>query len=80
MELRILGPLEALADGRRIRLRGARQRALTAWLAVRANEAVSSHRLLDELWGSEPHSGPAALRVRISQLRRTLGPWGERMP
>ena len=39
---------------------------------VHANEVVASGRLLDELWGAEPGSDTAALRVRISQLRKAL--------
>lgn len=40
---------------------------------MRANEVVSDDRLIDELWGGDPpDSGGAALRVRVSQLRRAL--------
>src|SRR5262249_5682947 len=45
-----------------------------------ANEVVSSDRLLDELWaGVAPASGLAALRVRISQLRKSLGQGADRL-
>ena len=54
-------------------LRGPRQRALLAFLLVHANEVVAEERLLEELWGDEPpESGLAALRVRVSQLRKAL--------
>ena len=54
-------------------LRGPRQRALLAFLLVNANEVVADERLLEELWGGEPpESGLAALRVRVSQLRKAL--------
>ena len=49
LEFRLLGPLEARLDDRLIALGGARQRGLLALLLLRANEVVSSDRLLDEL-------------------------------
>ncbi|MGZ6644073.1 MAG: BTAD domain-containing putative transcriptional regulator [Solirubrobacteraceae bacterium] len=77
-EFRILGPLEVAQGGQPITLTGARQRALLAILLLHVGEAVSTDRLIDELWGDEsPEAGSAALRVRISQLRRALGPAGE---
>ncbi len=61
-------------------LPGARQRALLAVLLLHANQLVSSDRLLDDLWGDEqPESGIAALRVRVSQLRKALGGAGGRL-
>jgi DNA-binding SARP family transcriptional activator/tetratricopeptide (TPR) repeat protein len=75
MDFRILGPLEVRDGGRVVPVRGPRKRALLALLLVNANEAVSDDRLVEELWRDEtPASGSAALRVRISQLRKTLGP------
>ena len=77
-DFRILGPLEVVEEGQLVPLAGARQRALLAILLLHAGEAISSDRLIDELWGEEPpDAGSAALRVRISQLRRALGPAGE---
>ena len=73
MEFRVLGPLEVWDGGRPFPIRGTRQRALLAMLLMRANEVVSSDRLLDELWGAEPPAtGTKALQVRISQLRKAL--------
>ncbi len=75
MEYRILGPLEVVDGGRELSLGGARQRALLAVLLLHANEAVSTDRLVEELWGaSPPESGPKALQVAVSQLRKTLQP------
>jgi DNA-binding SARP family transcriptional activator len=74
VEFRILGPLEAVDGERSLALGGPQQRALLALLLLHANEVVSSERLLDELWGEEqPGAGRAALRVRVSQLRKTVG-------
>jgi DNA-binding SARP family transcriptional activator len=76
----ILGPLEVAVEGRRVRLGGQSQRELLAVLLLHANEVVSSDRLLDELWGGlAPASGSAALRVRISQLRKSLGTGADRL-
>jgi DNA-binding SARP family transcriptional activator len=77
LEFRILGPLEVWDEGRPIPLRGAKQRALLAILLLHVNEVISSDRLLDDLWGDEqPGARGTALRVRVSQLRKALGPEG----
>ena len=77
-DFRILGPLEVWHAGRRVDVAGARQRALLSVLLLQAGEVVSSDRLIDEVWGDDPPTaGATALRVRISQLRRSLGPVGE---
>jgi DNA-binding SARP family transcriptional activator len=75
MEFGILGPLEVRQDGRERPIAGAKQRALLAVLLLNVNHVVSSGRLVAELWGGEPpESGQAALRVRVSQLRKVLEP------
>jgi len=74
MEFRILGPLEVLSDGSSLPLGGPRQRALLSLLLLRANEPVSSERLLDELWGDDlPTSGPTALQNQVARLRKVIG-------
>jgi DNA-binding SARP family transcriptional activator len=56
-------------------LGGSRQRALLALLLTRANEVVSTDRLIDELWGAEaPTTASNALQYHVSQLRKTLSP------
>lgn len=56
-------------------LGGARQRSLLAALVVRANEVVSSDRLVDELWGEQPPgTATTALHGLVSQLRKALEP------
>ena len=78
MEFRILGPLEIAHGAKVVALPGRRQRALLALLLLSANEIVSSDRLIEELWGEQsPESGRAALKVRVSQLRKALGPAGK---
>jgi DNA-binding SARP family transcriptional activator len=80
VEFRLLGPLEVLHDGAEVPIRGARQRELLALLLLHAGQVVSSDRLMDALWGeSQPAAGATALRVRVSQLRKALGPGGGRL-
>lgn len=75
MEVRILGPLEVWADGKRVDLAGGRQRALLALLVLHRGEVVSADRLIDELWaGNAPPTAAKVLQNLVSQLRRSLGP------
>jgi DNA-binding SARP family transcriptional activator len=75
MEFRILGPLEVRERNRALPLGGRRQRALLAYLLLHANEAVSSDRLIDELWGSAPpETVQTMLQVYVSRLRKVLEP------
>ena len=74
MEFRILGSLEAVAEGRVISLNAAKPRALLAILLLHANELVSSDRLIEDLWGGRPPITAAkVLQTYVSQLRRVLG-------
>jgi YVTN family beta-propeller protein len=74
MEFRVLGPLEVVEDGRRLRLGSGRQLALVGLLLVHANEAFSVDRLVDELWGeSPPPTAAKIVRNYVSLLRRELG-------
>ena len=50
MEIRILGPLEVVADGRVAGLGSPKQRALFAMLVLHVGEVVSVDRLVDALW------------------------------
>jgi DNA-binding SARP family transcriptional activator len=76
VEFRILGPIEVADSDRLVPLSGAGQRALLAMLLLHANEVVSVDRLLDALWPEKPPSGTAALQMRVSHLRKALGPAG----
>jgi DNA-binding SARP family transcriptional activator/tetratricopeptide (TPR) repeat protein len=74
MEFRILGPLEVCAEGGRKLALAGKPRTLLAILVLNANEAVSTDRLIEELWdGSPPETAGKALQVYVSQLRRLLG-------
>jgi LuxR family maltose regulon positive regulatory protein len=75
MEVRLFGELEALEGGVPVPVRGAKQRALLALLALQRGQPVSADRLIDLLWGDRQAANPAnALQTQIGQLRRTLGP------
>ena len=75
MEFKILGPLEVCEGDRRLSCRGQKQRLLLGILLLNANEAVSSDRLTDALWGERPPRGAAkALQMHVSQLRDLLEP------
>ena len=75
MELRILGPLEAVGDdGVGIPLGGRRARAVLARLLVQPNTIVSIDSLVDAVWGeSPPATATGALQVHVSALRKALG-------
>ena len=74
MEVRLFGELEALESGVPVPVRGAKQRALLALLALQRGQPVSADRLIDVLWGDGQAAKPAnALQAQIGQLRRTLG-------
>jgi DNA-binding SARP family transcriptional activator len=68
MDFQILGPLEVRHRERVLSLGAAKQRALLAILLLHANEAMSSDRLIDDLWGSRPPETAAnALQVYVAQ-------------
>jgi DNA-binding SARP family transcriptional activator len=73
MEFRILGPLEALEEGRAVKLGASKQRALLALFLLHANETLSADRLIDELWGERPPPTAAkTVQVYVSRLRKAL--------
>jgi YVTN family beta-propeller protein len=74
MQYRILGPLAVVKDGSEVVMGSGKQRALLALLLLHANEAISTDRLIDQLWG-ESHSTSAVkvLQNYVSKLRRLLG-------
>jgi DNA-binding SARP family transcriptional activator len=75
LEFQILGPLEARRGDTRLPLKGHKQRLLLATLLLRANEVVSSDRLIEALWGeAPPATAGKALQMHVSQLRDLLEP------
>jgi predicted ATPase/DNA-binding SARP family transcriptional activator len=74
IQLRLLGPVQAVANGEALPLGGPRQRALLALLTLERGRPISTGRLADELWLGEPPPGAeTTLRSYVSRLRRALG-------
>ena len=74
MEFRLLGPLEALSEGRPLPIGGQKQRRVLALLLLHANEVVSTDRLIDEVWGARPpKTVDASLQNCIYHLRSVVG-------
>jgi DNA-binding SARP family transcriptional activator len=74
IEYRVLGPLEALVDGRPAKLGGPKQRATLALLLLQANRVVPATRLVDGLWLEDPPASATNLvQGYVSGLRKTLG-------
>jgi predicted ATPase/DNA-binding SARP family transcriptional activator len=74
-EFRILGPVQAVRDGREFELGGPKRRALLALLLVAAGRVIPAERLAQELWGGCPPPGAAGtLRAHVSRLRTLLRP------
>ena len=74
MQFSLLGPLEVSKGNRPVRLGLGRRRNVLILLLLHRNEAVSSERLVDTLWGETPPPTAAkVLQNYVSQLRRALG-------
>jgi predicted ATPase len=74
IEVRLLGPVEALADGEALPLGGPRQRALLALLALEPGRSMPAAAVAEELWHGRPPVGAEnTLRTYVSRLRQALG-------
>ena len=72
VEFRVLGPVEALIEGRPIDLGPPKRRLLLALLLLEGGRPASVERLADRLWPEPP---PAARRVvfaHVARLRKAL--------
>ncbi len=79
LEIRLLGPFEALLDGQVVNVGGRRQRSVLAMLALHVNRVVSAAALSEGLWGEEGLDRPSNnLQVYIYNLRRILEPLKEK--
>lgn len=73
IDVRLLGPVEATLDGRPLHLGAAKQRAVFAILALRANSVVAVDDLIEGLWGERPPATAVKLiQLHVSQLRKLL--------
>ena len=74
-DFRILGSLEVVGAEGPLTLGGQKQRALLGLLLLHAGEAVSTDRIVDELWSEQPpRTATTSLQNFVSQLRKLLGP------
>jgi YVTN family beta-propeller protein len=74
IEFRVLGSLEVVDQDGPLPLGAPQQRALLAVLLLHRGEAVSSDRLIDEIWGERPPASASKLvQGYVSGLRRVLG-------
>ena len=72
-DVRLLGPVEVTLDGRPLHLGPAKQRAVFAILALRANSVVAIDDLIEGLWGEQPPATAVKLiQLHVSQLRKVL--------
>lgn len=73
MQFRILGPLEVAVGSERIDLGGIRQQIVIATLLLSANHVVTTHRLLEAVYGENlPPTSRSQAQISISSLRRTF--------
>jgi predicted ATPase/DNA-binding SARP family transcriptional activator len=74
IEYGLLGPVQAVRDGRPVALGGPRQRAVLARLLLAPGRAVPAGTLADEVWGgTPPPSAGKTLQKYVSELRHALG-------
>jgi predicted ATPase/DNA-binding SARP family transcriptional activator len=74
LTIRVLGPLEAVRDGRPVDLGGAKPRAVLAMLALGRGHPVRTEALLEAVWpSSPPTTGVKTLQKYVSTLRSKLG-------
>jgi predicted ATPase/DNA-binding SARP family transcriptional activator len=75
VEVRVLGPVELVAEDGPVPLGAPKQRRLLSALVVHAGEARSADLLIDAIWGpSPPASAAKLLQTYVSQLRKALPP------
>ena len=72
VDIRILGPLEIVVQGRNVALRGPRNQRLLALLAVNCDETVPFERIVDVLWDEPPSSARQQVHNVVGSLRRAL--------
>lgn len=74
LEIRVLGPVEVLVDGRQVELGGGNERALIGYLALHPNTPVSAEAIIDALWGElPPPTAPQMVRTYVARARKRLG-------
>jgi predicted ATPase/DNA-binding SARP family transcriptional activator len=75
VEFRVLGSLEVVGADGPLEIKGAKERAVLAYLLVRHGRSASVDEIVDAVWGESPSaSAGRSLQARISRLRRELDP------
>lgn len=76
LDVRVLGPVDAILDGTPLPLGGSKPRSILALLALEPRRVVPVARIVEALWGDEEVSDRVlnTLQVHISNLRRALQP------
>ncbi len=74
LEIRLLGPLEIVLDGRTMKVPGRRLAALVTILALSPGASIPVDVVVDRLWGEQlPCRAKPTLHTYIARLRRSLG-------
>jgi predicted ATPase/DNA-binding SARP family transcriptional activator len=74
VQVRFFGEFEVTQGDATVPVRGTKQRALLALLALHRGKPVGADHLIDALWSDGQSANPAnALQAQIGQLRRALG-------
>jgi predicted ATPase/DNA-binding SARP family transcriptional activator len=80
VDIRVLGPLEVDLEGQLVEVRGRRERAVLALLAVEVGRPVAVPRLGELLWGDDPpRTADKTLQTFVSRLRHVLGDVPDRL-
>ncbi|QCB94711.1 AfsR/SARP family transcriptional regulator [Cellulomonas shaoxiangyii] len=75
VEIRVLGPVSATADGVALPLHKRRLRELLGVLVAAGGRTVPTDALVDDLWdGAGPAGAVGAVRTFVGELRRALEP------
>ncbi|MFE9578636.1 BTAD domain-containing putative transcriptional regulator [Nocardia sp. NPDC006044] len=74
MDVLVLGPVQAWADGVAVTVDRPLERAVLVRLALANRVPVPDGRLAEDLWGAEVERPVQRLRVVVSRLRAALGP------
>jgi DNA-binding SARP family transcriptional activator/tetratricopeptide (TPR) repeat protein len=73
MDFRVLGPVEAVRDGRPVHIGRRQERCLLALLLLEPGRVVGTDRLVDLLWDSQPpRSARGAIHTYVARLRPIL--------
>ena len=74
VQVRLLGPVDVVADGESRPVSGVRRKTVLATLALHGGEVVSIGRLVDIVWGeAAPPTAVNTLQSHVSYLRGVLG-------